>query len=183
MPSLYDISVPVLADSLKTVRGILRKGVDHAASHNITDAALLDARLAADMSPLPNQIMIMHAVVGIFAEKVAGRPTTTRFDKLLSPYEGTVDRLFDLIDDAVRDLEAIKRESVDGKEETEFTFNLGKQVRRANALDYVQKYSVPYKYNAVYFHLNITYAILRQMGAPLGKWDYIEVFQESFPDA
>lgn len=35
----------------------------------------------------------------------------------------------------------------------------------------------------MYFHLNITYAILRQMGAPLGKWDYIEVFQESFPDA
>ncbi|KAK6223915.1 hypothetical protein LQW54_000059 [Pestalotiopsis sp. IQ-011] len=179
MPSLYDISVPVLTDTLKTVRGILRKGVDHAASHNISDAALLDARLAPDMSPLPNQIMIMHAVVGIFAEKVAGWPTTTRFDKLLSPYEGTVGGLFDLIDGAVRDLEAIKRDSVDGREETEFTFNIGKQVRRANALDYVQKYSVPY----LYFHLNITYAILRQMGAPLGKWDYLDVFQKSFPDA
>ncbi|KAF7541508.1 hypothetical protein G7054_g612 [Neopestalotiopsis clavispora] len=179
MTSLYDVSVPILKESLQTASYILRKGHEHAQANKTSDADFLSARICADMAALPSQILIMHGVAELFIEKVAGRQTTSSFKGVLSPYEGTVQHLFDLLDTAVRDLDAVTRESVDGKENLEFEFNVGPQARKATAANYVHRYSVPY----MYFHLNMTYAILRQQGVPLGKWDYMDVFEKSFPHA
>jgi uncharacterized protein len=144
MTSLYDVSVPILKESLQTASYILRKGHEHAQANNTSDADFLGARICADMAALPSQILIMHGVAELFIEKVAGRQTTSSFKGVLSPYEGTVQHLFDLLDTAVRDLDAVTRESVDGKENLEFEFNVGPQARKATAANYVHRYSVPY---------------------------------------
>ncbi|ETS73880.1 hypothetical protein PFICI_14826 [Pestalotiopsis fici W106-1] len=144
MTSLYDVSVPIIRESLQTASSILRKGVKHAQANNISDADLLGARIYTDMVPLPNQILILHRVTERFIEKVAGRPTSTDLTGVLSPYEGNVQHLFDLLDEAIRDLDAVARESVDGKEDFEFTFDLATQIRKATGANYVHRYVVPY---------------------------------------
>ena len=51
MPSLYDISIPVFISNLKILSSLLEKGVAHTEGN-----ALVEARLIADMAPLPFQI-------------------------------------------------------------------------------------------------------------------------------
>jgi uncharacterized protein len=179
MTSLYDISIIPLTNIVNTMTLILRKGEEHAKANNISEADLLSARIYQDMLPLSNQVLITVMVVRRTIKNVSER-TLPDLTGPTSAYEGSLAELFQLLDGAAQDLAAITRESVDGKENQQLTFNVGPRIlKKGTAADYVHGYALPY----AYFHLNIAYAILRQQGVPLGKLDYVKEFIRQFEDA
>ncbi|EDN10833.1 predicted protein [Histoplasma mississippiense (nom. inval.)] len=75
--------------------------------------------------------------------------------------------------DAIASLQKVDPDSVEGKETRLITMGLGPgKTKELSAKDYIVGYSVPNSF----FHLQTSYAILRQQGVPLGKRVYIAPF-------
>ena len=56
--TMYDASVPVFAQILEALAGVLEKAEAHATARKIDPAVLIAARLAPDMFPLSRQVQI-----------------------------------------------------------------------------------------------------------------------------
>jgi hypothetical protein len=176
MSSLYDISIPVMTSVLKALSLVLKKGEQHAKANNISETDLLGARIYEDMIPLTNQILIVVSTIR-YAIRYLTETQLAQIEGLTAKHDLRLEELYQLIDGALQDLAAVKRESLDGQENKEIVFHLGPHfVKKATATGYIHGYTVPY----VFFHLNITYAILRQQGVPLRKLDYINEFSNAY---
>ncbi|KAK9420610.1 hypothetical protein SUNI508_06350 [Seiridium unicorne] len=180
MTSLYDVSIPVMTTVVNTLSNILKKGEQYVKENNISEADLLDSRIYEDMFPLSSQVLVVVSTIRKTIDKLTG--------STLPPVQGlngsngeTLAKLHQFIEQTLRDLSAVNRETVEEKGNTEVIFNVGPHmVKKATLAEFIHGYTVPY----IYFHLNIAYAILRQNGVPLGKLDYLDAFiHEYFQDA
>jgi uncharacterized protein len=158
---IIDTFVP----ALRTLAGVLDKGAAHAHEKGTDPEALLKERLAPDMFPLSSQIQLAcyHAKDG--SARAAGQEPPKieikelTFDQHKALIAGTVDALQAV--NAAAFAEAAKRK-------VELSLS-GGRVFESNALDFVQHWSIPH----FYFHVVTAYDILRHLGVPLGKRDYM----------
>ena len=67
MPSLYDISVPMFTCSLRNLDHLLGKAV----ASGVDEQALIEARLAPDMLPLPRQVQIACDTAKLAVTRIA----------------------------------------------------------------------------------------------------------------
>lgn len=72
MTSLYDIVVPTLTSILKAEQHLLTQAEAFAAEKGTPISEILELRIAPDMWPLSQQIMITALHTGSFLSKVAG---------------------------------------------------------------------------------------------------------------
>lgn len=72
MASLYDLSVPTLINALKSEQHILAQAEAYAAEKGIPISEILELRLAPDMWPLSQQVVISAIHAGAFLAKIAG---------------------------------------------------------------------------------------------------------------
>lgn len=163
--SLSTASLPVFRRMLGHLRHIVQRGMDHAQTQGIAPQQLMQARLAPDMLPLSRQVTVACDVVKIWGHRMQGlEPPKYAND------ETTLAQLQQRIDQTQVWLATLPAEFLDGAEEREITVPAGGgQQRTMRGQDYLQHWALP----NFYFHVSMAYAILRHLGVPLGKQDYL----------
>ncbi|KAJ3106103.1 hypothetical protein HK100_003783 [Physocladia obscura] len=161
--TLYDLSIPVLCDVHKAVRVILEKGDTWATERKVNPKDLLTSRLHDDMQPLCMQIVHIVDTTNNVIARLVGLP---RPPKLEIQEISTFGELYQLLDRSTAELVVVNRDVVTAKANDAIPGKpFGKMV-------FMQSWALP----NIYFHLNMTYAILRSKSVPLGKMDYLEKF-------
>ena len=162
--ALYDLTVPMFVRGLTALSGLLDKGAAYAAEQGIDPATLTGAQLIADMKPLTAQVQ--------FACDTA-KGTVTRLGELepvaMPDDEQTFAQLQARIAKTIALLEAVPREKIDGREDATVVLKIPGGEIPFTGRSHVLTFSLP----NFYFHLTITYALLRQAGVPVGKMDFL----------
>ncbi len=163
--SLYDLSVGTYQQVLGAVAGILDKGKAHAEANGIALDDLVQARLAEDMLPLEFQVIsTAHHSLGAIQGIQAGvfSPPSPSMDL---DYAG----LQALIQNAQTELGKVSAADINALEGGDMRFEMGDFKIPFTAEGFIQSFSLP----NFYFHATTTYDILRMMGVPLGKMDFL----------
>lgn len=162
--SMYQASVPRLANILENLSSILDKAQAHVDAHKIDVATLMDWRLAPDMYPFSKQVQIA-------CDKA--RSVVARLARMEVPYydddEKTLAELKVRIARTVAFLRSVPRQQIDGTEDDEVVLPVTGKETRYKGMQLLLGHSMP----NVYFHATTAYNILRQNGVPIGKRDFL----------
>lgn len=163
--SFYDASVVCYQQILESTAQVLKAGREHADSAGIALADIVDYRLHESMLPFSFQVIsIWHhshgAIQGMRAGEFAPPPDKPGID-----YDG----LCGLIDEALDTMSKESPESMASLSNQKMIFRLGEMEIPFTTDNFLASFSKP----NFYFHATTTYSILRQMGAPLGKRDFL----------
>lgn len=160
---MYHMTVPVYIKYLRNLRAILERAEEWKKEKKIEDATILGTRLAVDMLPFVAQVRIASDNAKGTAAQLAGVTPPKMADT-----ETTLAELAKRCDDTVIFLEGLKPEQFEGAEERKITLSyfpgkyfLGKE--------FIQEYGIP----NFFFHVVTAYDILRHLGLPIGKSDYV----------
>ncbi|TID17883.1 ATP-dependent DNA helicase [Venturia nashicola] len=162
--SLYDTSVPAFIHGLTSLSHILTIAEEYAAESFITEAEIMESRLAPDMHPFQFQIWTVCNTAKNALVRVTG------MDELpVADDQTTFHTMQARIKATIGILEGVKRESFDGAEGKEVTMTVAKQAKKFTGLSYLTTFAIP----NFYFHIMVAYSILRMTGVPIGKGDYL----------
>lgn len=162
--SLYDISVPAFQRGLDVLSHLLDRAVAHAREQGQDPAQLLTGRLAPDMYTLIGQVQSASDAAKFGAARLAGIAPPSFPDD-----ETTLEQLRERIAKTQEFLRSVPAHSMDGQEEREIVIRPGGRELTFVARDYIRGFVLP----NFYFHLTTAYGILRHLGVPLGKMDYL----------
>jgi hypothetical protein len=163
--SMSSASLPVFKAMLGNLSHILDKAQAHAEAKKFDPAALLQFRLAPDMLPFTRQIQVacdaakngVARISGVEAPKFEDGEAT--FAELKARIQKTLDYLA-----------TVPAERLDGTEDKDITFPVGRETTRTmKGESYLKLWALP----NFFFHITTAYAILRHNGVELGKADYL----------
>jgi hypothetical protein len=166
--SLYDMTIPVLTLGLDNVSALLDKAAAHAEAKKIEPKVLAETRLIADMFPLARQVQIACDTAKGAAGRLAGVEVPKHPDTEVTPAElkARVKKTIDF-------LASIKPTQFAGSESREVQLKFPNSTLTFTGLDYLRKFVLP----NFYFHVTMTYALLRANGTEIGKSDYLGKIQ------
>ena len=163
--SMSSASLPVFRHMLSNLSHFLDKGAAFAEARKFDPANLLNYRLAPDMLPFTRQIQIACDAAKNGAARIAGveppkfEDNEASFPELKARIQKTLDFLATL-----------PAEKLDGTEDKDITFPIGRDATRTmKAENYLKLWVLP----NMFFHVTTAYAILRHNGVELGKADYL----------
>lgn len=158
---IYAASVPLFVNSLTDMRAWLDK-----AAAEKDEAALMEARLAPDMRPLPAQ----YQMASDSAKNALARLTGTEAPSMPDT-EASFAELKDRCDRTIEYLRGFDASALDGAEDREVVlkFPNGMGYRWQGAA-YLTGFALP----NFFFHATTAYAILRNAGVALGKPDFLQ---------
>ena len=162
--SLYQVSVPVFAQGLNALSGVLDKAIAHIDAKKLDPNVFLQDRLYPDMLPFTRQIQLASdfakGPVGRLAgaELPAWADDETTFEALKARVAKTLDYV-----------KGFKPEQIDGAEDREITLVRRGETFTFKGQDYLLGQALP----NFYFHLTTAYAILRHNGVEIGKRDFL----------
>ena len=163
--TLSSASLPVFTKFLGNLRHILTKAQADVAARGYDEQALVEYRLAPDMLPFKTQICIACDAAKLCVARVAGLDAP-KFDNT----ENTLAELVARIDKTLAWLQTVPPNVLDGLEDKEITFPVGKTGSRTmRGEDYVKTWAL----SNMFFHITTAYAILRHNGVVIGKSDYL----------
>ena len=163
--SMSSASLPVCKTMLDNLSHILDKGQAHVQAREFDPAALLQYRMAPDMLPFTRQIQIACDAAKNGVARISG-VEAPRFDDTESSFADLKARIHKTLDF----LATVPAGSLDGTEEKEITFPIGKEKTRTMTCEaYLKHWMLP----NLFFHVTMAYAILRHNGVDLGKSDYL----------
>lgn len=163
--SMYTASVPVFQHMLRNLNHILDKGEANAQARKFDPSVLANARLAPDMLPLTRQILIACDGAKLGVARISGVEAPKFEDN-----EATFPELKERIRKTLDYLETVPAARMDGSEDKEITFPVGRdKTRTMTAQAYLTTWVLP----NFFFHVTTAYAILRHNGVDLGKPDYL----------
>lgn len=148
---------------LGNIDGWLDKAAHHATAKKFDVNTLLQARLAPDMQPLVFQIRVACDHAKGSAARVANKEVPVHADN-----ETTVDELKKRIATVRSFLDTFKEEDFAGAKDRRVSMPRW-EGKTMSATEYLVEYALP----NFYFHLTMTYALLRHNGVDLGKRDFI----------
>lgn len=162
--TLHAISAPVFTARLKSLVHLLKIGEAEAPARGLSEDAVLGARLAPDMFELKRQVQIATDHAKGAMARLGGLEIPSYADT-----EQTFADLYARIEKTLAFVASVPATAVDGREEAMVTLKLRQETMELKALDYLQGYALP----NFYFHLTTAYDILRHLGMPLGKRDFL----------
>ena len=162
--SMYQVSIPVLVRSLSNLDHILETGAGFAVQRKLDAAVLLGWRLTPDMFPLTRQVQIATDMANGCASRLAGQDPPKYADD-----ERSFEDLRARVARTLAHVHGFDAAAIDGSETRSVQLRTGGQDVTFNGLDYLLQFVLP----NVHFHVTTTYAILRQVGVPLGKRDFL----------
>ncbi len=163
MNHLYDFTLPVFVKSLKALDAILVKAEAFLQEKGLSEASLLDLRLAPDMFPFKKQVQIVCDNAKGAAARLAGMDVPSHPDteehlaELRARIAKTLEFLATVPESAFADA---------GTRQITLPYFPGTFM---TGFDYAREYALP----NFFFHLTTAYAILRKEGMSLGKADYM----------
>lgn len=163
--TLYDLTIPAYLNGLRALSGQLGKALDWGMQNSVGELQFIAARLAPDMFPLAAQVRFSCAQAIQAATRLgaSGAPDlgedATDFAGLQAQIAATLAWL-----------DGIAPTTFNGDDDRAVSFDLPNgMVFDMTAFSYVRDWAQP----QFYFHLVAAYGILRHMGVPLGKADYV----------
>ena len=161
---LHAISAPIFTARLKSLVHLLKIGEAEGPARGLSEEALLGARLAPDMFELKRQVQIATDHAKGAMARLAGVDVPSFPDT-----EQTFAELYARIDKTLAFVASVPATSVNGREDTVVTLKLRQETMELAAIDYLQGFALP----NFYFHLTTAYDILRHLGMPVGKRDFL----------
>lgn len=161
---LYDYSIAPLLRNLHNLKHILTLGEQFAIEKQVAPEVVLHSRLSVDMYPLLKQVQLVSDMSKGAGARLAGLAIPQYADN-----ESSFAELYARIDNTVAFLQTIAPEQLQGAADKEVTLTIRKVDLKFSGQDYLQKWVMP----NVYFHVTTAYNILRHLGVPLGKTDYL----------
>jgi hypothetical protein len=162
--SMYEILVPVATRMLGNLSAILDKGAAFAEAKQIEQNVLTNARLAPDMFTLARQVQIACDIVKGGAARLGGVEVPKHEDN-----ETTFAELKARIAKVQAFINSVPAANFAGSEDRAITLNMRTGDMHFTGLDYLRHFVFP----NFYFHITMTYAILRHNGVELGKMDFL----------
>ncbi len=163
--SFYDASVGTYQQVLGSVAGILDKGAAFAAESETDLEEIVGAKICDDMMPFHFQIVsVCHHSWGALQGMRDGRfaPPSFELDK---DYQG----LQSLVGEAQEGVASISESEAGDLADKSMVFAIGDREMPFTNQNFLLSFSLP----NFYFHATTTYDILRMLGAPLGKMDFL----------
>jgi uncharacterized protein len=162
---MHSASVPTVASMLRNLEHFLNKAQAHAEAKKFDAANLISARLAPDMLPFRNQVIIACDVAKNGVARLSG-VEAPKFDDT----ENSVAELKARIAKTLDYLQSVGAEKFAGSEDKDITFPVGKDATRTMKGEaYLKHWMLP----NFFFHVTTAYALLRHNGVELGKGDYL----------
>lgn len=163
--SMYAASVPVFQHMLRNLSHVLEKGEANAQARKFDPSVLATARLAPDMLPFTRQVLIACDAAKNGVARIAGVEAPKFEDN-----EASFPELKARIQKTLAFLETVPAAKLDGTEDKEITFPVGRDsTKTMKAQAYLSTWVLP----NFFFHVTTAYAILRHNGVDLGKTDYL----------
>lgn len=161
---LHSQTVPAYANALRALSGQLNKALAWGADNDVGEASFVAGRLAPDMFPLATQVRFScaQALQAVTRLGASGAP---EFADDASDFAG----LQRQVAETLAFLAAVDPAALgdDGERPIEFSLPNG-MTFDLSAAAYVRDWALP----QFYFHIVAAYAVMRHLGAPLGKADY-----------
>lgn len=163
MSLFYQFTVPQFTNMLTNLEKFFDKAHTYATAKKFDENVLLESRLAPDMYPLVKQIQIATDMIKGCVARLAGQEPPKFEDN-----EKNVDELRERIRKTLTYIRGVKQEDFKGCEDRRVTLPWapGKYMHGG---EYVIQMAMP----NIYFHISMTYAILRHNGVDVGKSDFI----------
>lgn len=163
--SMSSAVLPTLQHMLRNLSHILEKGEAHAQARGFDPAALTQFRLAPDMLPFTRQVLIACDAAKNGVARLSGVEAPKFDDK-----ETTFAELKERIQKTLDYLESVPAGALDGTEDKDITFPVGRdKTRTMKGEAYLKHWMLP----NFFFHITTAYAVLRHNGVDLGKSDYL----------
>lgn len=163
--SLHEAIVPTGLQIIGAVSRLVDKAEAFCADSGMVPEALIGTRLAPDMHPFAYQVK--SVAVHSFGAIEGVRRGEFSPDETVPP--STFDGLRDRLAMARAGLEAVTVEEMEGFEDKPMIFAFGAHRIEFTAVNFLLSFSQP----NFYFHAATTYDILRMLGAPIGKIDFL----------
>ena len=138
--------------------------IDRAMESGLDEAAVMEARLAPDMRPFPDQIRMAAFAARSCVARLTDQPwpRTDDAEASLADLKATVAL-------SIAFIEGVEAAAFEGGETRRVELRFpGIELNFAGA-GYLTSFALP----NFYFHLSMAYAVLRHLGVPLGKRDYL----------
>lgn len=163
MYNIYTQTPKIVTKTLKSVLNLLNKAETFVNDGLVTEVKLIEARLAPDMFAFNKQIQVATDNAKGIVSRLSGTENPKYEDT-----ETTIAELKTRVQKTIDFIESIPEESYNDANEVKVVlpYMPGKY---QTALDYVTDYGLP----NLYFHVVTSYAILRNLGLPVSKMDYI----------
>ncbi len=162
--ALHTLSVPMFNKMLGALLPIFEKAKAYAAEKKFEESVLVNARLAPDMFALARQVQI----AADFAKGCAARLSQTDMPKY-DDNETTFDALSARVEKTLAFVNSIDASKYTGAAERIVSISLGGKTYEMDGLSYLRDAVLP----NFYFHLSMTYAVLRHHGLAIGKNDFM----------
>jgi uncharacterized protein len=166
--SFYDISIPQLDRALTQLQLCLEKGSTYFIEKKIDEATIVKWRLYPDMLAFDRQVQIACDFSKFFGARMTGieapkfDDTETNLTELAARCQKTRDFLATLTP-----------AQFDGGDSKMVTIPMRDKKLELVGSAYLLKMVIP----NVYFHCTTAYDIMRQLGVPLGKGDFVGSLQ------
>ncbi|HTO72125.1 MAG TPA: DUF1993 domain-containing protein [Myxococcota bacterium] len=163
--SMHAASTQIFARMLQNMLAWLDKAEAHAAAKKFDAANYLSLRLTADMLPFTRQIQIASDSAKLCIARLAGvePPKWVDDEKTLAELRARIQKTIDY----VQSIPAAKLEGAESRQ-IEMPLGPGRTVKLTGE-QMLRGFSLP----NFFFHVTMTYALLRQGGVELGKMDYL----------
>ncbi len=163
--SFYDVSVGTYQQVLGSVAAILDKGAAFAAETKIDLEEIVGTKLRDDMMPFHFQIeSVCHHSWGALQGMRDGKFSPPSFE-LDKDYQG----LKTLVGEAQEGVASISESDAADIADKSMVFAIGDREMPFTNQNFLLSFSLP----NFYFHATTSYDILRMLGAPLGKRDFL----------
>ena len=162
--SMYQASVPVFVQGLKAMSLVLDKAESHCTAKKIDPAALLGARLIADMFPASRQFQIACDFAKGVNARLAGIevPTWEDNEKTIADLKARIKKTIDYV-------EGFKPSQIDDSEGRDIALKIAGNPVSFKGQPYLLGFGLP----NFYFHSAAAYSILRANGVDIGKRDFL----------
>jgi len=158
--ALDHVATSMFLRGLRVLDGLL----DRALESGLDEAALMEARLAPDMRPFPDQIRMASFSARSCVARLTDQPWPRTEDA-----EASLADLKETVALSIAFIEAAEAAAFDGAETRRVELRFPGVELNFEGAGYLTSFALP----NFYFHLSMAYAILRHLGVPLGKRDYL----------
>jgi uncharacterized protein len=159
--SFYDVSVGVFRQYLAALSGVLGKAEAHCGSGALSEADVIGARLFEDMQPFTFQVMqsISNSAGAVAVLRGETYPRAEGLETLAGCKRA--------VDAAVAYLDSVKSGDITVGADDDVKLPLGAMTFTA------RDYLFTFAYGNFFFHATTAYDILRHLGVPVGKRDFL----------
>ncbi|HEY2356080.1 MAG TPA: DUF1993 domain-containing protein [Phenylobacterium sp.] len=162
--SLYDASITVYLQMLRNLSHFLNKAETWAAEEHVPLPTIMDASLGHGMANFTRQIQFASDAAKSGAARLAGVEPPSMADT-----EASFPELKERIAKTIAYVETIKRDQVDGQEGRAVVLTFPGRTMDFTGQSFLLTFSLP----NFLFHVTTAYGILRSLGVPLGKMDFL----------